>query len=83
MHIRLEKLQQYLNATRQPMKSAELTFKLKTILKGKKNNGKVKPKLGDEKSCPTWTYLEDPENFVLTIEGNISPQQKEIEHAKN
>jgi len=83
MHIRLEKLQQYLNATRQPMKSAELTFKLKTILKGKKNNGKVKPKLGDEKSCPTWTYPEDPENFVLTIEGNTSPEQKAIEHAKN
>jgi len=83
MHIKLEKLQQYLNATRQPMKSAELTFKLKTILKGKKNNGKVKTKLGVEKSCSTWTYPEDPENFVLTIEGNISPQQKEIEHAKN
>jgi hypothetical protein len=83
MHIRLEKLQQYLNATRQPMKSAELTFKLKTILEGKKNNGKVKPKLGDEKSCPTWTYPEDPENFVLTIEGNTSPEQKGIEHAKN
>ena len=59
------------------------SFKLKTILKGKKNNGKVKPKLGDEKSCPTWTYPEDPENFVLTIEGNTSPNQKVIEHAKN
>jgi len=83
MHIRLEKLQQYLNATRQPMKSAELTFKIAKILKGKKNNGKVKPKLGDERSCPTWTYPEDPENFVLTIEGNTSSKQKAIEHAKN
>ena len=81
MHIKLEKLQQYLIATRQPMKAAEITFKLKTILKGKKNNGHVKTKLGVEKSCPTWAYPEDPENFVLTIEGNTS--QKEIENAKN
>ena len=63
------------------MKAAEITFKLKTILKGKKNNGHVKTKLGVEKSCPTWAYPEDPENFVLTIEGNTS--QKEIENAKN
>ena len=81
MHIRLERLQQYLNATRQPMKAAEITFKLKTILKGKKNNGKVKTKLGVEKSCSTWTYPEDRENFKVTIEGKIS--SKEIEHAKN
>jgi len=83
MHIKLEKLQQYLNATRQPMKTQELTFKLKTILKGKRNNGKVKTKLGVERSCPTWTYPEDPENFILTVEGNMSPNQKAIEHAKN
>ena len=81
MHIRLERLQQYLNATRQPMKAAEITFKLKTILKGKKNNGKVKTKLDVEKSCSTWTYPEDRENFKVTIEGKIS--SKEIEHAKN
>ena len=50
-------------------------------LKGKKNNGKVKTKLGVEKSCSTWTYPEDRENFKVTIEGKIS--SKEIEHAKN
>jgi hypothetical protein len=81
MHIRRERLQQYLEAKRQPMKTAEITFKLRHILKGKKNNGKVKPKLGAERSCPTWTYPENPENFTLTIEGKES--QKEIENAKN
>ena len=81
MHIRLERLQQYLEAKRQPMKTAEITFRLTKILKGKKNNGKVKTKLGKEKSCPTWTYPEDPENFTLTVEGKVA--QKEIEHAKN
>ena len=81
MHLRLDRLQQYLQAKRQPMKAAELTFKLTKILKGKKNNGKVKTKLGKEKSCPTWTYPEDPENFTLTVEGKVA--QKEIEHAKD
>jgi len=81
MHIRLERLQQYLEAKRQPMKTAEITFRLTKILKGKKNNGYVKTKLGIEKSCPTWTYPEDRENFTLTFDEKES--QKEIENAKN
>jgi hypothetical protein len=81
MHIRLGMLQQYLKATRQPMKTPELTFKLTKILKGKKNNGKVKTKLGIEKSCPTWTYPEDKENFTITLEETTSP--KEIENEKD
>jgi len=81
MHLRLDRLQQYLHATKQPMNTNELTFKLKHILKAEKCNGKVKTKVGTEKSCPTWTYPEDPENFVLTIEGKES--LKEIENEKN
>jgi hypothetical protein len=81
MHIRLERLQQYLEAKRQPMKTAEVTFRLTKILKGKKNNGYVKTKLGIEKSCPTWTYPEKRENFTLTFDEKES--QKEIENAKN
>jgi len=63
------------------MKTAEITFRLTKILKGKKNNGKVKTKLGIEKSCPTWTYPEERENFTFTVEEKESP--KEIENAKN
>ena len=81
MHLRLDRLQQYLQAKRQPMKTPELTFKLTKILKAKKNNGKVKNKLGKEKSWPTWTYPESPENFTLTLEGKEA--QKEIDNEKN
>jgi hypothetical protein len=81
MHLRLDRLQKYLQAKRQPMKTPELTFKLTKILKGKKNNGKVKNKLGQEKSCPTWTYPESPENFTLTIEGK--EELEKLENEKN
>tara|TARA_R100000008_G_scaffold81699_1_gene65233 strand:+ start:670 stop:2337 length:1668 start_codon:yes stop_codon:yes gene_type:complete len=87
VHLRLGRLQQYLQATRQSMSTAELTFKLKHILKAKKCNGKVlvlggeKEEVKEEKSCPTWMYPEDPENFVLTLEGK--EQLKEIENEKD
>jgi hypothetical protein len=81
MHFRLERLQQYLRATRQPMKSQELTFKLTKILKAKKNNGYIKNKLGVKKSKPTWTYPESRENFTLTLEGEETLEK--IEHEKN
>jgi len=81
MHFKLNKLQQYLQAVRQPMHSRELTFKITKVLNGRKNNGKVKNRLGQEKSCPTWEYPEDRDNFVITFEGNEAPQ--EIENAEN
>ena len=81
MHFKLNKLQQYLQAVRQPMHSRELTFKITKILNGRKNNGKVKDRLGQERSCPTWEYPEDRDNFVITFNGNEAPQ--EIENEKN
>ena len=81
MHFRLERLYQYLNAIRQPMKAREIAFKIKTILKGKKSKSKIKNKLGKEKSCPTWFYPEEPEHFTLTIEGKEN--KKKLEYEKN
>jgi len=81
MHFKLNKLQQYLQAARQPMHSRELTFKITKILNGKKNNGKVLDRLGQEKSCPTWEYPEDKENFVITLNGQ--EVMEEIENEKN
>lgn len=81
MHFKLNKLQQYLQAARQPMHSRELTFKIIKILSGKKNNGKVKDRLGQEQSCPTWEYPEDRENFVITLNGQEA--MEEIENEKN
>ena len=77
MHFKLDKLQSYLTACRQPMNATELTYKITHILKGKKNNGKVKNRLGKEKSCPTWAYQESRDNFVITLDG--SPNQKVID----
>jgi len=81
MHFRLERLYQYLNAIRQPMKAREIAFKIKTILKGKKSKSKIKNKLGVEKSCPTWFYPEEPEHFTLTIEGKEN--KKKLDYEKN
>jgi hypothetical protein len=81
MHFKLNKLQQYLQAARQPMHSRELTFKITKILNGKKNNGKVLDRLGQERSCPTWEYPEDKENFVITLNGQ--EEMEEIENEKN
>ena len=81
MHFRLERLSQYLNAIRQPMKAREIAFKIKTILKGNKSKSKIKNKMDKEKSCPTWYYPEEPENFTLTIEGKEA--QKEINYEKD
>jgi hypothetical protein len=81
MHFKLNKLQQYLQANRQPMHSRELTFKITKILNGRKNNGKVKDRLGQERSCPTWEYPEDRDNFIITFNGNEAPQ--ELENAEN
>ena len=81
MHFKLNKLQQYLQAARQPMHSRELTFKITKILNGKKNNGKVLDRLGQERSCPTWEYPEDKENFVITLNGQEA--MEEIENEKN
>ena len=63
------------------MHSRELTFKITKILNGKKNNGKVFDRLGQEKSCPTWEYPEDRENFVITLNGQEA--MEEIENEKN
>jgi hypothetical protein len=63
------------------MHSRELTFKITKILNGKKNNGKVLDRLGQEKSCPTWEYPEDKENFVITLNGQ--EVMEEIENEKN
>ena len=82
MHLRLERLHAYLNAIRKPMSSRELTFNLSKILKAKRNTGKAKhPELGQERSCPTWAYTENTENFVITYNSKEKP--KEIEHEKN
>jgi len=63
------------------MHSRELTFKITKILNGKKNNGKVLDRLGQERSCPTWEYPEDKENFVITLNGQ--EEMEEIENEKN
>ena len=81
MHFKLSKLQQYLQAARQPMPTKELTFKINKILYGKKDNGSVVNRMGQKKSCTTWKYPEKSENFVVTLNGQEAVE--EIEHEKN
>ena len=67
MDIRLPKLLSYLRANRDPRSIRKLTFDLKHVLKAEKINGTVKDALGKYKSCPTWRFKEDRENFVITL----------------
>jgi hypothetical protein len=81
MDIRLPKLLSYLSANRDRRSIRKLTFDLKHILKAKKINGTVKNALGKLKSCPTWRFKEDRENFVVTI--NQGQKQLLLEEENN
>ncbi len=67
MDIRLPKLLSYLRANRDLRSIRKLTFDLKHVLQAEKINGTVKDALGNYKSCPTWRYKEDRDNFVITL----------------
>ena len=67
MDLRLPKLLSYLRANRDLRSIRKLTFDLKHVLQAEKINGTVKDALGNYKSCPTWRYKEDRDNFVITL----------------
>ena len=81
MDIRLSKLLSYLIAIRDRRSLNKLTFDLKHILKAEKVNGQVKNAHGKYKSCPTWRFKEDRENFVVTI--NQGQKQLLLEEENN
>ena len=81
MDIRLSKLLSYLSAIRDRRSLRKLTFDLKHILNAEKVNGQVKNALGKLKSCPTWRFKEDRENFVVTI--NQGQKQLLLEEENN
>jgi len=81
MDIRLYKLLEYLRANRDPRSIRKLTFDLKHILKAEKINGSVKNAHGKYKSCPTWRFKEDQENFRITL--NEGQKQLQIEEKNN
>ena len=75
MDIRLYKLLDYLRANRDFRPIRKLTFDLKHILNAEKINGTVKNNHGIYKSCPTWRFKEDRENFIITL----TPEQKKLQ----
>jgi len=81
MEIRIHKLMDYLKANRDFRPVRKLTFDLKHLLKAKKVNGYVKNIFGKEKSCPTWRFKEDRENFIVTI--NQGQKQLQIKEKNN
>jgi len=81
MEIRIHKLMDYLKANRDLRPVRKLTFDLKHLLKAKKVNGYVTNKLGKEKSCPTWRFKEDRENFIITV--TPGQEQQQIEEKKD
>jgi hypothetical protein len=81
MDIRINKLVDYLRATRDPRPLRKLAFDLKHILNAKKINGTVKDVFGKEKSCPTWRFTEDPKNFIITL--TPGQEKLQIENKEN
>ena len=81
MDIRLPKLLSYLSANRDRRSIRKLTFDLKHVLKAEKINGTVKNTHGKYKSCSTWRFKEDRENFVVTI--NQGQKQLLLEEENN
>ena len=79
MDIRISKLMDYLKANRDFRPIRKIAFDLKHLLKAEKINGKVKNNFGKDKSCPTWRFKEDPENFTITV----TPGQQQIEEKKD
>jgi hypothetical protein len=68
IHFKLAELKSYLSGNRILMSASELMFKIQKVLKAKKTNGKAKTKTGEEISCPSWSYPEDRENILITVE---------------
>ena len=79
MDIRIHKLMEYLKANRDFRPMRKVCIDLKHLLKAKKLNGYVTNIFGKEKSCPTWRFKEDPENFTITV----TPGQQQIEEKKD
>ena len=75
MDIRINKLMDYLKANRDFRPIRKIAFDLKHLLKAEKINGKVKDTFGKDKSCPTWRFKEDRENFIITI----TPGQEKLQ----
>ena len=75
MDIRIPKLLSYLKANRDFRTTRKLTFDLKHILNAEKINGTVKNNHGIYKSCPTWRFKENRENFIITL----TPEQKKLQ----
>ena len=81
MEIRIHKLMEYLKADRDVRPMRKVCFDLKHLLKAKKVNGTVKDIFGKDKSCPTWRFKEDRENFLITL--NEGQRQLQLEDKNN
>ena len=61
------KLLEYLKANRVYRPMRKVCIYLKHLLKAKKVNGTVKDIFGKDKSCPTWRFKENPNNFIISL----------------
>ena len=78
LDFRLPNLMNYLKARNIKINVNELTFKLKEVLKARKVNGTVYDEvLKQNKSCPTWRFEADTNEYVVQITGT---ERKVIEH---
>ena len=79
LDFRISDFMNYLRSIKIQRKLKEVTFDLKHILNATKKNGDViNPITGKKKSCPTWRFKSDPDQYQV-----MGDSAKQVEHEKN
>ena len=75
LDFRLPNLMNYLKAKNVNIPVNKLTFKLKEVLSARKVNGTVYDEvLKKDKSCPTWRFESDTNEYVVQITDSKNEQ---------
>jgi len=79
LDFRISDFMNYLRSIKIQRKLKEITFDLRHILNATKKNGDViNPITGKKKSCPTWRFKSDPDQYQV-----MGDSAKQVEHEKN
>ena len=79
LDFRISDFMNYLRSIKSNKKLKEVTFDLRHVLNATKKNGDViNPITDKKKSCPTWRFKSDPDQYQV-----MGDSVKQVEHEKN